>query len=1426
MKYQKFLYFLQNVGKDPSALVFEDELTGLYNRRYLLHYFKNRVSWHSPEKTPLCLLMIDADYMKRINDQYGHNAGDQAIIHIAGILRKAAPANAIPVRYSGDNFLLLLPERNRADARAIAEKVLHLSRKTGFSPPGTDAEIPLTVSIGIASAPEDASDGKSLIHRADTAMYQAKRSGRDQCADAGQLGRREFFPETLLRHLDAIGIAGRRQQLAQMSTELKKVAEGKSRFVIVEGEPGMGKTSFLTTIQENLEKTKLRPILVQGVIQEAFRPYYLASYVAMSLLNKLPARGINILEALNEDEIHRLSHIIPQLRGGSPPIPENDPKEREAIFSAFTRFLTRLAGSRPLVLLIDDFHYCDPASLHLFRMLMKTGELLIFICATASVEKHISGESVALDLFRNAYSEELKIQTITLPPLKETDIEKYLGMVFGPMELPKGLCLEMARVTQGNPLFLVEIIRKMINDEKIYRSEGKWSISGPGQDYFPKSLEEIVQARMENLDEESKQFLDRASAFGESTFLSMLAGITRDRDARIYNIITNAEEQGIVRTDFEENDENVRFSSKQIRDIIYNGISPEEKKLLHQQIGAYQERLYEQDLLPSASFLAHHFARSTDHKKANSYSEDQETRNSGIFDEKEIGFYTDGDREISERLKDEEKDPEQGLGDTLLSRQSMQIVPHLLRALLVAIRNTRLYPENSKSVTSAQKEVIKLLEKIFQKDGRISITAEENKILINGEQSTDPNLRWIHDKILELWDGMEIKSIIFKNNMEEKELGILLDELARSGGKTIGPGYWESFTRKQKLSGIEIRQVTYKKTTSGEKQSPAEPEAPLDTERADKPEEVEDLITDEDRLRKVRRLISTLLGTYGQLKLYPTGGPVAKRAVSRLAEKLHEYLSEERSITIARVGDSILVNGVRPDATGYEALFGGMVKILADAGLNSLTFSEQVSETDLKTFFEALLLTPKEKLDSEFWQKFAGTKQLSGVFFDRLVYDVDRLQPLAKEQKTEDRKEDESYAEKEKTGQKESRAAPEPADQNLAALLRDLYLEGRIKRLSAILSETAEKYISSNHDDRIEQLENFAKIIQPPDWQPTGQYIKLAAGLLVIPVFEAETETEKAGKAADILHEAAAKLILYGEYRPAATIFSRIRQHPHFQEKTRLETWDAPRVFGKKLDPRITDALVSDLKSAQQGRRQEACQLISTMGRGMTPLLLDIITSRQDLRTRRLAAELLGRMDRQAVDQAKQALITETMPEKKSRILEVIDSVTTNLKTELRYTLADANEQVRHAALNLARRLETPETDALLAELSRGNDKDLAAEAINVLGRRNSPSAPDMLTEIISKTKDPDLLAEVCRAMGRIGSSEFVQPLAKILMPGKKFFRFRRYPAKVRIAAAQAICRIPGEHSRIIIKALWRDPDARVREAVSVLYSQPGASKR
>jgi diguanylate cyclase (GGDEF)-like protein len=119
MAYQDLLYFLQNVGKDPSRLIFEDELTGIYNRRFLLNYFEYKISWDSLENQPVSLIMLDVDYFKQINDTHGHEAGDQALIWVATLLREVTGEAGLPIRYAGDEFIILLPKAGKQAALQI-----------------------------------------------------------------------------------------------------------------------------------------------------------------------------------------------------------------------------------------------------------------------------------------------------------------------------------------------------------------------------------------------------------------------------------------------------------------------------------------------------------------------------------------------------------------------------------------------------------------------------------------------------------------------------------------------------------------------------------------------------------------------------------------------------------------------------------------------------------------------------------------------------------------------------------------------------------------------------------------------------------------------------------------------------------------------------------------------------------------------------------------------------------------------------------------------------------------------------------------------------------------------------------------------------------------------------------------------------------
>ena len=87
---QELFNFLEHSGKDPFHLIFEDELTGIYNRRFLYQYLQSKVEWNALENRPFSLLMMDVDNFKRINDSYGHQIGDQALIWVTDLIKEVA----------------------------------------------------------------------------------------------------------------------------------------------------------------------------------------------------------------------------------------------------------------------------------------------------------------------------------------------------------------------------------------------------------------------------------------------------------------------------------------------------------------------------------------------------------------------------------------------------------------------------------------------------------------------------------------------------------------------------------------------------------------------------------------------------------------------------------------------------------------------------------------------------------------------------------------------------------------------------------------------------------------------------------------------------------------------------------------------------------------------------------------------------------------------------------------------------------------------------------------------------------------------------------------------------------------------------------------------------------------------------------------
>jgi len=164
--------------KRAEALSVTDDLTRLYNSRYLNLVLRRETKRASRSGRPLSLLFIDLDGFKSINDAYGHLAGSRALVEAAAVIRGSARETDVVARFGGDEFALVLPDTGCEGAFAVGERIRERIAAHAFLS-ADNLNLHLTASVGVATLPDVAASAEELVQAADTAMYVVKQSGKN-----------------------------------------------------------------------------------------------------------------------------------------------------------------------------------------------------------------------------------------------------------------------------------------------------------------------------------------------------------------------------------------------------------------------------------------------------------------------------------------------------------------------------------------------------------------------------------------------------------------------------------------------------------------------------------------------------------------------------------------------------------------------------------------------------------------------------------------------------------------------------------------------------------------------------------------------------------------------------------------------------------------------------------------------------------------------------------------------------------------------------------------------------------------------------------------------------------------------------------------------------------------------------------------------
>ncbi|HUF37593.1 MAG TPA: diguanylate cyclase [Anaerolineales bacterium] len=223
----------------PPEVELLDSLTGAYSRASMKTRLQEEVDRSDRYDQPFSILLLDLDHFKSVNDAFGHRRGDDILIAFAGRLQENARRSDVVFRYGGDEFIILLPSTDTKEAVYLAERLFeHLTE----NPYEGDPSLKLTLSMGIASFPEDASTPEALFDVADKRHYQAKRQGRNRIVN-----RDVEYPSGPGFDL-TLRLIGREVALEKVHLFFENLIRIKQGSLFVGGSRGIGKTRFLEEV--------------------------------------------------------------------------------------------------------------------------------------------------------------------------------------------------------------------------------------------------------------------------------------------------------------------------------------------------------------------------------------------------------------------------------------------------------------------------------------------------------------------------------------------------------------------------------------------------------------------------------------------------------------------------------------------------------------------------------------------------------------------------------------------------------------------------------------------------------------------------------------------------------------------------------------------------------------------------------------------------------------------------------------------------------------------------------------------------------------------------------------------------------------------------------------------------------------------------
>lgn len=422
---------------------------------------------------------------------------------------------------------------------------------------------------------------------------------------------------TPLDQLERGRLVGRSAEFRLLQQHWSLAQQGRGHLVLVSGEPGVGKTRLAQEILAFAQTTGA--IILRGGCYEyeATTPYLPFVEALRDWVHLQSAGALRDQLGPTASEIAKLAPEVESKIGPlapNPPLGSNE--ERLRLFDNVARLIQRLAAANGLVFCIDDLHWADQGTLSLLHYLLRRlrNDRVLFLACYREIELDRSHPLAAALV---DWNREHLATRVALGRLSRADTGTLLATLFQQENISDEFIGAMYRETEGNPFFVEEVVKALIEQGQIYQEDGRWQRKDLPELTIPQSVKEAIGRRLNRLSPSCLDVLHTAAALGKQFRFDELTAVSGLDEEVALDALDAACAAQLLRLG---GDDVFAFTHDKIREVLYEEMNVIRRRRLHRRIGEGLEKLYAPTLEAHAHDLSYHFVQSGDLEKSFHYS--------------------------------------------------------------------------------------------------------------------------------------------------------------------------------------------------------------------------------------------------------------------------------------------------------------------------------------------------------------------------------------------------------------------------------------------------------------------------------------------------------------------------------------------------------------------------------------------------------------------------------------------------------------------------------------------------------------------------------------------------------------------------------------------------------------------------------------